>query len=51
MPKGNQPAERRINSIGAEVEFRNQQAAGSIPAGGSSRLFSKSYEPDFHRKA
>jgi hypothetical protein len=28
-------AERRINSIGHDVEFRNQQVAGSIPAGGS----------------
>ena len=28
-------ADRRVNSIGWDEEFRNQQVAGSIPAGGS----------------
>jgi hypothetical protein len=30
-------ADRRVNSIGWDEEFRNQQVAGSIPAGGSTR--------------
>src|SRR5579872_4348236 len=34
-PQNRARAERRINSIGHDVEFRNQQVAGSIPAGGS----------------
>ena len=29
-------AQRRINSLQFDAEFRNQQVAGSIPAGGSS---------------
>jgi len=39
MPKGNERADPRINSIGVEVEFRNQQVASSILAGGSSFIF------------
>jgi hypothetical protein len=31
-------AEHRINSLDRDLEFRNQQVAGSIPAGGS-RVF------------
>jgi len=31
----------KINSIAVEVEIRNQQVAGSIPAGGSSRYQTK----------
>jgi hypothetical protein len=35
MPTEWPVAEHRTNSIGVEWEIRNQQVAGSIPAGGS----------------
>jgi len=31
-------AKPRINGLSSDPEFRNQQVAGSIPAGGSNRL-------------
>ena len=35
MPTQWSVAGHRVNSIGVEWEIRNQQVAGSIPAGGS----------------
>jgi hypothetical protein len=35
VPKKDRVANPRINRIDAEVKIRNQQVAGSIPAGGS----------------
>jgi hypothetical protein len=37
-------AEHRINSIDPDPEFRNQQVAGSTPAGGSSPFSSNHLE-------
>jgi hypothetical protein len=36
--EGNVRPKLRINSIGIDSEIRNQQVAGSIPAGGSNLL-------------